>query len=69
MGTFFEVYGKLAKIGIKKITNKVLEDMIKEQLKNSANQFVVDPVLDNAGLKNLVALIKDLRSNVNPKNV
>jgi len=69
LGTFFEVYGKIAKVGVKKVTNEIIEDIIKEQLKKTAKKFLVDPIIKEAGLNDFVKLVKDLKSNVEPKNI
>ena len=69
LGVFYDVYGGISKVGLKHVTNELLEEMIVTQLKNTANQFIINPIIDAAGLKDLASLIKDLRSGVSPKNV
>ncbi len=66
--TFFDVYGKVAKLPAKYATKKVVQTIILESLKASADKFIKEPLLEKAGLKDLVDLISDLKSNVTPKN-
>jgi len=40
-----------------------------ETLKKTASQFIIDPLVEEAGLKDLAKLMKDLRSGVSPSNV
>jgi len=69
LGTIYDVYGGIAKQGLKEVTSEALEEIIVETLKKTASQFIVDPLIDEAGLTDLAKLIKDLRSNVAPSNV
>ena len=69
LGTFYDVYGGIAKQGLKEVTSETLEKIILDTLKSSASQFIADPLIEAAGLKDLVLWIKDLRANVAPKNV
>jgi len=69
LGTIYDVFGGIAKQGLKEVTSETLEKIILDTLKSSASQFIVDPLIEEVGLKDLVSLIKDLRANVTPKNV
>lgn len=69
LGTMYDVFGGIAKQGLKELTSEGLEALIVETLKKTASQFIVDPLLDEVGLKDLASLIKDLRSGKSPSNV
>ncbi len=69
LGTMYDVFGGIAKEGLKEVTSEGLEAIIVETLKNTASQFIVNPLIEEAGLKDLASLMKDLRSGVSPSNV
>ncbi len=69
LGTIYDVYGGIAKQGLKELTSEGLEALIVETLKNTASQYIVDPIIDEVGLTDLANLMKDLRNNVSPSNV
>ena len=69
LSTIYDVYGGIAKQGLKEVTSEALEEIIVETLKKTASQFIVDPLIDEVGLTDLAKLIKDLRNNVSPSNV
>lgn len=69
LGTIYDVFGGIAKQGLKELTSEGLEALIVETLKKTASQFIVDPLIDEAGLTDLAKLMKDLRSGISPGNV
>lgn len=69
LGTMYDVFGGIAKQGLKELTSEGLEALIVDTLKKTASQFIVDPLIDEARLTDLAKLMKDLRSGVSPSNV
>jgi len=69
LSTMFDVFGGIAKQGLKELTSEGLEALIVETLKKTANEFIVNPLIDEVGLTDLANLMKDLRSGVSPSNV
>jgi len=69
LGTTYDVFGSIAKQAAQELTSEGLEALIVETLKKTASQFIVDPLVEEAGLKDLAKLMKDLRSGVSPSNV
>lgn len=69
LGTAYDVYGSIAGRAAKEITSELLEEIILDTLKKTGSQFVLNPLIEAAGLNDLKDLVNDLRSGVSPTNV
>jgi len=58
LGTIYDVFGGIAKQGLKELTSEGLEALIVETLKKTASQFIVDPLINEAGLTDFLVPIR-----------
>jgi hypothetical protein len=69
LGTAYDVYGSIAGRAVKEVTSELLEEIILDTLKKTGSQFVLNPLIEAAGLNDLKDLVDDLRSGASPANV